>query len=80
MSHLGEFIKLGRERKHITQKQLALHLGYRTPQYISEIECGNCYFPAGKAKKMCEFLDLNFDELLDKFAQDKKEEYLSSSI
>lgn len=45
MSKLSELIKETRLQRNVSQKRLAMHLGLRNEQYISNFERNLCYIP-----------------------------------
>ena len=61
----GEYIREGRERKHLYQNQVAEVLGV-TQQYYSHIEKGVRNVDLIFALKICQTLNLNLDEFIAK--------------
>lgn len=57
-SKAAQLVLDSRLKLNISQGKLCRHLGYTTPQYLSNFERGLCYFPIPKLKKCCEFLDI----------------------
>jgi len=51
-------IKQKRFEKRISQSQLSEKLGYKNGQFISNIERQRCGVPIGKAKLLCELLEI----------------------
>lgn len=55
---LNELIREKRIEQNLSQNELASHLGYTSPQYISNVERNLCGFPAKKAKQLCKILKI----------------------
>lgn len=51
MDQLSQFLLDAREKAKMTQAQVAKELGYKTPQFISNLERMIVPFPLDKAKK-----------------------------
>ncbi len=58
----GQLVRKYREDNGITQMEAAKHLGYSTPQFISNIERGLAGIPAKEAPQLCDFLGLPYEK------------------
>lgn len=65
MYDLGVFIKEKREKKGLTQKELAVVLKCE-PQFMSLVENGHSKLPLGLASKLCSTLEID-PSLLEKY-------------
>lgn len=73
--NLAELIKLKRREKRLMQWDVAMHMGYSSPQYISNVERAVCTPPLKEARKWCEALGIKKEvykklylkELADRF-------------
>lgn len=64
--YFGGRIKMFRERKGLTQAELAKKLGYSSESMISKIESGATPVPARKVSKFAEALGVSVETLLGK--------------
>jgi len=64
---LSEYIRKRRRELNITQNDLALRLGYTTPQFISNIErrVHDACLPANKIKKLSKIFGCDVNELIE---------------
>ena len=60
----GTFLKEMREKRNITQSDLAKKLGYTTPQFISNWERGLCNPPLGAIPKISRVLGIPKKEVV----------------
>lgn len=58
----AEFFREARQRKRLTQMQVAAALGYNSPQMISNIECGKLGYPLAQMPKLIQLFDLDVDK------------------
>jgi len=58
MNHIGNQIRIHREKIGMTQMQLSKKLGYTTSQFISNIERGLCSLPEKKHSKITTILGI----------------------
>ena len=58
MTHTGKLIKHARLKKGLSQGKVAKALGYANPQYISNIERGQCVFPVKKGKRFSKIVGI----------------------
>ncbi len=71
----GAYIKNKREKLKMSQGDLAKALGYKTSQFISNLERGLSLPPKENIDKLCEVLKLNKKELVKKIMQDLVKRY-----
>ena len=71
----GEYIKKKREKAGLSQGGLAKALGYKTSQFISNIERDISLPPKENIDKFCEVLKLNKKELVRVIIQHLAREY-----
>lgn len=70
--NFGNFVKKAREKKGLTQLQLAKKLGYETAQFTSNIERGLCAYPLNKFKRVAKVLDVDLcSGLIENFMIDE---------
>src|ERR1700691_4295238 len=55
----GSFLKTAREKRNVTQSELAKRLGYTTSQFISNCERGLCDPPLDAIPEISQFLGLS---------------------
>jgi len=60
---LSEFIKERRIELELTQAEIGLKLGYRTSQYISNVERKYCMFSRKKLAKLSKILQCDINQL-----------------
>jgi transcriptional regulator with XRE-family HTH domain len=63
-SLVGKNVRLMRERRNLTQKQLSERLFYRSPQFISDIERGKFFPKLITLNKLGTALECSVDDLL----------------
>ena len=61
----GAYLKREREGRHFTQKYVADHLGFRTPQLISNWERGIAVPPLKEIRKLAQLYGVDQGELMD---------------
>ena len=76
---IGKFLKQKRVRVGLSQRDLALKLGYGSAQFISNIERGEASVPPKMARKLVTILNLSERELVRVLVQEY-EKYLHSQI
>lgn len=69
---LGTYLKEKRETSNLTQSEVALKLGYTTPQFISNIERGISNVPLKALKTLIELYKVQPDEVIEILLQQKK--------
>ena len=62
---LGEFIRKRRDELKLTQRQVALHVGFKSLAHLSDIEGGNRLPGADVLPKLAEILQVPLDTLRD---------------
>ncbi|WP_413942733.1 helix-turn-helix domain-containing protein [Bdellovibrio sp. HCB-162] len=62
---LGEFLKAKRGQAGLAQADVAEHLGYSTPQFISNWERGVSMPPINTLKKLGQLYKISADELFE---------------
>lgn len=73
-----EFLTERRLKLNISQKTLAEELGYKTGQYISNIERGVCPFPASKIYDLSKLIQIEPEKIVFLIVKDIRAEYLAS--
>jgi transcriptional regulator with XRE-family HTH domain len=63
--NFGQKLRKLREKKGLTQQQLAERLGYKTNSYISDVESGHFIPSREKLKKIARALEVPFKEIED---------------
>jgi ribosome-binding protein aMBF1 (putative translation factor) len=61
--NIAALVRKERLEKGVSQNALAQHLGYKNPQFISNVERAKCGIPIKKIKKLREFLLIDYHEL-----------------
>jgi transcriptional regulator with XRE-family HTH domain len=71
---LGQFFKKKRIEYQMSQRELAVMLGYRDPQFISNWERGLAAPPLRQARSICDILKIDkrqaIDLIVNNFKQD----------
>lgn len=62
---LGEFLKRKREKAGLTQKQVAVDLGYSTPQFISSWERGEREPPMNVIWRLASIYKISAEKIFD---------------
>lgn len=62
---LGELIKRKRKDSGLTQKEVADHMGYTSPQFVSNWTRGISKPPLKDAKKLCQLLNIDPEDYKD---------------
>ena len=71
-------LKKARINLSMTQRQLADLMGYKSAQFISNIERGISQPPIKEISRMCEFLEIDPIEILDLLLDKKREDAIQS--
>lgn len=71
---LGDYLKNCRLQANLSQAEVANHLGYSSPQFISNMERGICAPPLKKIAQLSHLYKCNPHELLDILMQLQKEQ------
>lgn len=66
----SQTIRVAREKKGLTQSDLAKEFGYSTSQFISNTERGICLFPVKSLKKLSKTLNVPLKKLVDNYLDD----------
>jgi transcriptional regulator with XRE-family HTH domain len=74
---LEDFIKEQRQRKKITQNEIAMALGVHA-QYISNIERGQAKIPVKYFKKLSRILKINVNRIINVRTNDLKKDMIES--
>lgn len=69
---LGAFLKNQREKKGLTQSEVATKLGYGSPQFISNIERGISNVPLKSLKVIIELYQVPAQEVIDILLQERR--------
>lgn len=77
-SKYGNQWKALRERRGLTQTDVARTLGYSTPQFISNVERGRCRFPIQKLSKLRKLYRMSVDQMVDLVAGEERENVLKA--
>ena len=72
MKKMGIFLREKREQKGLTQAQVALQLGYGSPQFISNIERGVSRVPVKSLKYFIDLYGLKTNEVIDILLDEKR--------
>ncbi len=70
--NLGDFLKLKRMDKGLTQGEVAQKLGYSTPQFISNIERGLCSPPLKNLKTLIKLYGIHHEEVIELILQEQE--------
>jgi len=68
---VGLFLKEKRVAAGLTQRQVSDHLGYESPQFVSNWERGECLPPPQKLKKLIKLLHIPADEIIQMIITEK---------
>jgi transcriptional regulator with XRE-family HTH domain len=74
MKKMGIFLREKREQKGLTQAQVALQLGYGSPQFISNIERGVSRVPVKSLKYFIDLYGLQTNEVIDILLDEKRQQ------
>jgi len=72
MKKMGVYLREKREHKGLTQAQVALQLGYGSPQFISNIERGVSRVPVKSLKYFIDLYGLQTDEVIEILLDEKR--------
>ena len=67
----GKILQTLRIKKGITQKDVALKLGWKTSQLVSNFERDVCYPPIDCVNELADILECSRDELKMQYIQEK---------
>ncbi len=71
---LGKVLRIYREASGLTQKELALELGYESPQFISDWEREKSQPPMNKVIQLARLLKVDDSELVRWMIEDAKQQ------
>lgn len=74
VKHVALLIKEGRLKKHYSQQDLSILLGYLNGQFISNIERHLCTLPTKKIPLLSKLLAIDLDTVRTAFVKDYTEE------
>lgn len=69
---LGQFLKQKRQEAGLSQLEVSSHLGYSTPQFISNIERGLSHLPLYQIPKLAGLYGVPLDELKEVIFEEQK--------
>lgn len=69
---IGKYLKEKRTAAGLTQKQVSIHLGYSSPQFVSNWERGESLPPPPKLKKLVRLLKIPAEQLINMILDEKK--------
>ena len=72
-NNIARVIKENRYKAGITQSNMAIALGLKNGQFISNIERGRCSLPAKNINKAAKLLKINRKLIVDAMVEDFKE-------
>ena len=70
---LGVYLKTQRERRGLTQSEVANKLGYGSPQFISNIERGISNVPIKSLRVIIDLYQIPAEEVIDILIQERKQ-------
>lgn len=73
---VGDFIKKRRTSLKLTQKALSERLGFRTSQFISNLERGVAEIPPARVKEFAEILQVDSNEFANLIAESLRRKLL----
>jgi transcriptional regulator with XRE-family HTH domain len=76
---MGIYLREMREKKGLTQAQVATKLGYGSPQFISNIERGVSRVPLKSLKSFIDLYELPTNDVID-FLLDEKRKQLQKVL
>lgn len=79
MKRMGIYLREMREKKGLTQAQVATKLGYGSPQFISNIERGVSRVPLKSLKSFIDLYELPTNDVID-FLLDEKRKQLQKVL
>lgn len=68
----GDFLRVCREKKGVTQHELAFILGYSSPQFVSNWERNLAKPPLNKARQIANHLDIPVEKYRKQLINDYK--------
>lgn len=72
MKQMGIYLRQKRELKGFTQAQVAVKLGYGSPQFISNIERGVSRVPLKSLKSFIELYEISKEEIIEILLDEKR--------
>lgn len=69
---IAKVVKDGRLKEKLSQNALAVELGYRNAQFISNVERSLCSIPLKKIKALSELIDVKESTITDAMVADYK--------
>ncbi|HNC91113.1 MAG TPA: helix-turn-helix transcriptional regulator [Anaerolineales bacterium] len=77
---LGLLIRAARQAKGLTQTELAKKLGYSTPQYISNVECGKCSLASKKVIRTSKLLGISLKTMRRLMIKDYEQKLIRKGL
>ncbi len=74
MKKMGLYLREKRESKGLTQAQVAVQLGYGSPQFISNIERGVSRVPLKSLKNFINLYELQANEVIEVILDEKRDQ------
>lgn len=74
MKKMGLYLREKRESKGLTQAQVAMQLGYGSPQFISNIERGVSRVPLKSLKNFISLYNLQASEVIEVILDEKRDQ------
>jgi transcriptional regulator with XRE-family HTH domain len=74
MKKMGVYLREKREQKGLTQAQVALQLGYGSPQFISNIERGVSRVPVKSLRYFIQLYGLGINEVIELILDEKRDQ------
>lgn len=71
--NVGNYLKQKRQDKGLTQSDVALKMGYGSPQFISNIERGISQVPIKALRSLIEIYGISPEEIVEVLIQEKRE-------
>ncbi len=72
---LGQYLKEGRERLGLSQGKLAEKLGWKSSQFVSNIERGEAQVPPERIRDVVSFLNLSLTKVIELHTADYRKDY-----
>lgn len=67
---ISKLVKEARENQKLSQNNLALLMGFKNGQFVSNIERGLCSVPLKSINKMSEVLEISTEDICNAVVQD----------
>ena len=74
LTETAVLVKFCRESRDLTQMEMASKLGYKTAQFISNVERGICALPVNSFKAVSKVLDVHLLSLFNAHIKDYADE------